>query len=342
EKGDFIIMLRHPNKLQLSCIILVLTLLLSACGQGKQTSSPSTEGNSALQTETSTDTALESATRVYKDALGREVTIPAHPQRVLTTQYLPEMLAAGLKPAGAASHLLNNYVSIQDQLEGIEDIGVSNKLNLEKALELQPDLIIAAEWNEDQLEQLSKIAPTVVVQWEGADAFQHFKSVADVIGRSEQAQEWIQAFNQKSEEARTKLSSFVSPDETFGVVVIGGFEKGQLRVYGNANVGYTLYDALKFNMTDTVKEEWAKGNHELGINISLEKLPEYASADRLFVVRFDNDPDFLKEVDDSQLWHSLPAVKNNKVYVVDESLWFSYDVMSLSAQLDDAVQLLTK
>jgi len=95
-------------------------------------------------------------------------------------------------------------------------------------------------------------------------------------------------------------------------------------------------------MTDTVKQEWSKGGHDLGMKISLEKLPEYASADRLFVVKFDNDPDFLKQVENSSLWNNLPAVKNNKVYVVNDSLWFSLDVMSFDQQLDDAVKLLAK
>lgn len=79
-----------------------------------------------------------------------------------------------------------------------------------------------------------------------------------------------------------------------------------------------------------------------GLSISLEKLPEYASADRLFLVTFDNDPDFVKEVNESNLWKNLPAVKNGKVYAVDGDLWFSYDVMSFGAQLGDAVKLLGK
>lgn len=53
-------------------------------------------------------------------------------------------------------------------------------------------------------------------------------------------------------------------------------------------------------------------------------------------------PDFLKQVEDSQLRANLPAVKNHNVYPVDADLWFSYDVMSFNAQLDDAVQILVK
>lgn len=324
-----------------SCIAILFVVMLSACGQSAPGSAQQQEAETGNESAAA-NVGEKAGTRVYTDALGREVTIPAHPERVLTTQYLPEMLAIGMKPAGAATHLLTGFASIKDQIGGIEDIGAANALDLEKALALEPDLIIANEYNKDQLDQLNKIAPTVVVQWEGQDAFEHFKAVADVLGQSDKADEWIQNFDKRAEDVRAELSAYVDDKETFGVVVIGGYEKGQLRVYGSGNVGYTLFDALKFPMTDMVKQEWEKGNHEAGVSISMEKLPEYASADRLFVVKFDNDPDFVKEVDDSSLWRNLPAVKNGKVYVVDDGLWFSYDVMSLKAQLEDAIRLLSK
>ncbi|OME87353.1 hypothetical protein BK120_05110 [Paenibacillus sp. FSL A5-0031] len=335
--------MRYPfSKSGLLIAFILVYMLVSACSNSGSTANEKpaqtpAESNAPVETEAS-----QSATKVYKDALGREVEIPVNPQRIITTQYLPEMIAVGVKPVGAVTHLLSNFVAIKDQIGGIEDIGAANAMNMEKALELQPDLIIATEWNEEQLDQLSKIAPTVVVKWEGNDAIKHFKDVADVLGKNDKAEQWIKDYEQEAAEARTKLASFVKEGETFGVVVIGGYEKGQLRVYGTGNVGYTLFDTLQFPMTDVVKTEWDKGDHELGINISLEKLNEFASADRLFVVKFNNDPDFLKKVEESSLWSMLPAVKNNKVYVVEDALWFSYDVMSFKGQLEDAVQLLSK
>jgi len=329
-------MLRLWKHLPLLCVLLFLGTLLTACATAK----PQASSESPAPTASAPAPDSEPATKVYKDALGREVTIPTHPKRIVTMQYLPEMLAIDVKPVGVVTHLLTNFTAVKDRISGIEDIGDADNPNLEKTLELKPDLIIAAEWNQDQLDNLNKIAPTVVVKWEGSDALQHFRDVADVLGETDKAEAWIQRFNQKAEAARAKLASAAVENETFGVVVIGGFEKGQLRVYGNGNVGYTLFDTLKLSMTDTVKTEWDKGNHELGMNISLEKLPEFASADRLFVVRFDNDPEFLAQVDDSRLWKNLPAVKNNRVYTVDPDLWFSYDVLSFEAQLDDALKLL--
>ncbi|WP_164775446.1 ABC transporter substrate-binding protein [Paenibacillus glycanilyticus] len=326
---------------------ILMMVLLAACGNSNSNSNsngaPPSANSAAAETPSATPAASEEpATYTYKDALGREVVIPTHPQRIIATQYLPEMIAVGVKPVGAASHLLTNFVAIKDQIDGIEDIGAANNPSLEKILTLKPDLIIVAEWNKDQLENLSKIAPTIVIQWADHDAFEHFKETAAVLGLSDKADAWITAYNQKAEDARAKLASTVKPGETFGVVAIGGYEMNQLRVYGDSNVGFTLFNSLQFPMTDTVKTEWAKGNNENGLTISLEKLSDFASADRLFLVTFDNDPDFAKQVNESSLWKNLPAVKNGKVYTVNPDLWFSYDVMSFHAQLDDAVQILSQ
>ncbi|RAV22319.1 ABC transporter substrate-binding protein [Paenibacillus contaminans] len=327
-------------------LLILIFLLMTACGKsGEGTLDASNSGKPQVSPAASTPSAspaVNAETRTYKDGLGREVVIPAKPKRIVTTQYLPDMLALGVKPIGAPTHLLTNFDSVKSLIGGIEDLGAVNELNVEKTVSLNPDLIIAMEGNQELIDKLSKIAPTVVVKWSGSDPFQHLKDVAAVLGLSDKADQWIAAYNKKSEEVRAKLAAYVKPGETFGTVVIGGYEKGQLRVYGDSNVGFTLFKSLQFPMTDTVKKEWSKGGHDLGMKISLEKLPEYASADRLFVVKFDNDPDFLKQVENSSLWNNLPAVKNNKVYVVNDSLWFSLDVMSFDQQLDDAVKLLAK
>lgn len=319
------------NKLVLIGMIALFAVLLAACGS-----------NDSNNEGASPEASQEAETIVYKDALGREVKIPAHPQRIVTTQYLPEMIAAGVKPVGVATHLLSNFASIKDRTAGIEDIGAANDPDMEKILTLKPDLIVVAEWNEEILDKLNAIAPTIVVRWTENDAFRHFRDVAGALGLAGKAEQWTQDFDRKAEEAQAKLASFVKEGETFGVVVIGGYEKGQLRIYGDSNVGFVLYDSLKLPMTDTVKAAMEKDNYEQGMNVSLEKLPEYASADRLFLITFDNDPDFAKQVSESGLWKNLPAVQNNKVYAVNADLWFSYDVMSFSAQLDDAVKLLAQ
>ncbi|MFF2483125.1 ABC transporter substrate-binding protein [Paenibacillus sp. NPDC058071] len=324
---------------RLAILIMAVGLVLAACGNSgsnEGSNKGSNQGGENAPAETKAET------RMWTDGIGREVEIPVKPQRIITTQYLPEMLALDVKPIGAAKHLLTNFASVEGKIDGVEDLGSVNEFNVEKALVLNPDLIIAMEGNDELISKLSKIAPTVVVKWDQKDAFEHLKDTADVLGIPEKAEKWIADYNQKVEQTKEKLKSVVSPDETFGAVVIGGFKDKQLRVYADQNVGYTLFKALDFPMTDAVKKEWEKEARPLGMDISMEMLPQFASADRLFVVQFDNGPEFLKQVLESSLWKDLPAVKNNKVYTLQNALWFPLDVLSLDQQLDDAVKLLTQ
>ncbi|WP_165867395.1 ABC transporter substrate-binding protein [Paenibacillus pinisoli] len=326
---------------RIAILMMAVALVLAACGTAANKPSHNNQpGNSNQQGAEATPGGDNAQTRMWTDGSGRQVEIPVHPQRIITTQYLPEMLALGVKPIAAPRHLLTNFASVRDRIGGIEDLGAVNELNVEKALELNPDLILTMEDNEELIDRLSKIAPTVVVTWNNKDAFDHLKDTADVLGLSGKADQWIADYKQKVAETKEKLAATVSPDETFGTVVIGGYKEGQLRVYADQNVGYTLFSALEFPMLDIVKSAWEKEKYPLGMDISMELLPQYAAADRLFVVQFDNDPDFLNQVLDSSLWKNLPAVKNNKVYVLENALWFPLDVLSLEQQLDDVVKLL--
>ncbi|REK75122.1 ABC transporter substrate-binding protein [Paenibacillus paeoniae] len=322
---------------RIAVLIMSVTLVLAACGNtGNTQGNGNQPGNETKQREEA------ATTRKWTDGSGREVEIPVNPQRVITTQYLPEMLALGVKPIAAPRHLLTNFASVRDKIDGIEDLGAVNELNVEKALALNPDLILTMEDDQELIDKLSKIAPTVVVTWNGKDAFDHLKDTADVLGLSDQAEQWIADYKKKVAETKEKLAPSVSSDETFGTVVIGGYKEAQLRVYADQNVGYTFFHALGFPMLDSVKSEWEKEKRPLGMDISMELLPEYASADRLFVVKFDNDPGFLDQVLESSLWKNLPAVKNNRVYVLESALWFPLDALSLDQQLDDVVKLLTQ
>ncbi|GAA3400252.1 ABC transporter substrate-binding protein [Paenibacillus hodogayensis] len=317
---------------RIAIFLMAITVILSACGTTKSNPGSSEKPQAEAKAET----------RIWTDGSGRKVEIPVKPKRVITTQYLPEMLALDVKPLGVARHLLTNFASVRGKTDGIEDLGAVNEFNVEKALALNPDLIVAMEGNDELINKLSKIAPTVVVTWDGKDAFDHLRDTANVLGIPEKADKWIADYKKKVDKTKEKLSTLVSPNETFGTVVIGGFKKGQLRVYADQNVGYTFFKALQFPMTDKVKNEWNKEKRSLGMDISMEMLPEFASADRLFVVQFDNDPDFLKQVSSSNLWSNLPAVKNNKVYTLENALWFPLDVLSFDQQLDDLVKVMTR
>lgn len=70
------------------------------------------------------------------------------------------LLALGLKPVGTGDESFNSYT--EGKLDDVVNIG--NDVPYEKIMELQPDLIVV--WNDPEtIEKLSKIAPTVAVEY---------------------------------------------------------------------------------------------------------------------------------------------------------------------------------
>lgn len=228
---------------------------------------------------------------------------------------------------------------LKGKIDGIADIG--NPTNVEKVLELQPDLIIATEDTPPEVkEQLKKIAPTVAVSFGDGDVFKQLRDVAAVLGKEKEAEQWIASFNKKAEEGRKKLAGKFKNDETVTIYMTYG--KDVLRVYGARNVGHVIYRSLELNPPEYIRQKLAKDprfNYVYDV-ISMEKLPEL-SGDRIIMLVYDeaSKDGMLKQIEQSALWRNLPAVKNHKVYFIKADPWFTYSPLAVDQSLDEAVKM---
>ncbi|AET60848.1 Fe3+-hydroxamate ABC transporter periplasmic protein [Paenibacillus terrae HPL-003] len=331
--------MQQSNKVKLGitlCLVVLLTVVLGACGNAdtrNQTNGKTSTNDSSGQSKTV-------AMREYTDAAGNKINIPVNPQRVVTTQYLDAILALGVKPVGAASHLLEGEY-LKGKIDGISDIG--NPTNVEKVLELQPDLIITTEDTTPEVkEQLEKIAPTVVVSFGAGDVFKQFRDVAAVLGKDKEAEQWIANLDKKAAEGRKKLAGKFKKDETITIYMTYG--KDVLRVYGARNVGHVIYRSLELNPPEYIRQKLAKDPNFNFVydSISMEKLPEL-SGDRIIMLVYDEETKdgILKEIEQSALWRNLPAVKNHKVYFIKADPWFTYSPLAIDKSLDEAVNMLS-
>ncbi|WP_258296993.1 ABC transporter substrate-binding protein [Paenibacillus peoriae] len=318
------------------CLVVLLMIVLSACGNAASNN----QTNDKTSTNDSSGQSKMVVMREYTDATGNKISIPANPQRVVTTQYLDAMLALGVKPAGAASHLLEGDY-LKGKIDGVADIG--NPTNVEKVLELQPDLIITTEYTTPEVkEQLEKIAPTVVVSFGEGDVFEQLRNVAGVLGKDKEAEQWIASFNKKGEEGRKKLAGKFKKDET--VTIYMAYDKNVLRVYGARNVGHVIYRSLELNPPEYIRQKLEKDPKFNFVydSISMEKLPEL-SGDRIIMLVYDEatKDGMLKQIEQSALWRNLPAVKNHKVYFIKADPWFTYSPLAIDKSLDEAVTMLS-
>jgi iron complex transport system substrate-binding protein len=297
-------------------IILVLVFALSGCANS----------NNNAQSEE------EAKTRTVKTVKG-EVEIPANPKRVITDFYLADLLALGIKPLGSIQMSLNNPY-IKDKVDGIEDIGTP--VSIEKVLSLKPDLIIMQ--SDENYEKLSKIAPTVVIPYNSeGDFYGEFRKIADLVGKKDEAEKWIQSFEKKAEEARNQLKDKVRQDETFGIYEL---QEDKLYIFGDnwGRGSQVLYKALKLSPPEKMQELIKQGTQYK--ELSLEALPEYA-ADNIFITTWSaqgkNDKK-LEELKNSAIWKNLDAVKNNQVYEMNFDDMYYADPYALEGQLDLMVE----
>lgn len=229
-----------------------------------------------------------------------ELTLNEKPQRiaVVDVKFLDQMLAVGEKPAGSVIAGGNTDFPeyLGDQPSGVQVLGTRDEPNLEAIVALDPDLIIMTDFQEKQYESVSKIAPTLVLDFY-EDWRDTLATVAQVTDKQDEAEKVRTAYEDKIAGLKTKLSEKLG-DET--VAIIRPRKEG-IRVHGiEHRIGGIMYNDLGLKMPALVQEI----NEDGSVEISMEKVPEIG-ADRYFVL---SDELFAAEAEamlTNPVWKSL-------------------------------------
>ncbi|QOS79801.1 iron-hydroxamate ABC transporter substrate-binding protein [Paenibacillus sp. JNUCC31] len=332
-------MFKSKSMLSIYTLFIVFALVLAGCGNAEKAMDDTgsergqtTENQESNGTDSVQNKSTESETRDYETDKGT-ITIPAHPKRIVTDYYGGEILSVGGDLVGVEPSAFDNPF-IKEQLKDTSDVGYP--VNVEKTLELQPDLIVVMY--DDNYEELSKIAPTVHIPYGTAtDIYKTVELFGDLIGQPEQAKTFIAEYEKKAAEGREKLKGIVDENTTVGLYELT--DKGDLWTFGDnaGRGGQAVYNALKLKMPSKVS------NDNQTAQLSLEVLPEYA-ADYMFMTVYDPEKkgEALKEFKQSNVWNGLDAVKNHRFFENDFDTFYRYDPIAITAQIDLFVDLITK
>lgn len=255
-----------------------------------------------------------------------EVEIPENPKRIISDYYLGEFLSVGVKPIIASPYALNNPY-LKDDIEGIEPMNItSSETTLEQFSAAKPDLIVTI--TEADYEKYSKIAPTVYIQDGQRSDDETFEYIASLVGKEKEAKDYIEQFLQKAEEHKQEIQDIVK-DQTVSIVEVW---PQQIYTMGShfARGGRILYDLWDLKAPEKVQKEMVDGDKQYEV-VSLEALPEYAGDFVLYGVLDGTDPAF---VTSSNLWNSLPAVKNGKTLPYEQVSFMHRDPITQSKQLE--------
>lgn len=205
--------------LKIAMLGVLTTLLITACG-GNAANNLTNAPNHVSPSSQSSD----SQCQFIQHKLGK-TKVCGQPQKVvaLGPNMLEILLALQVQPAGYADHLQFHRGDFDNPSQQIPylgsrvtsqpiNIGVVGEPSLETLAKLKPDLILGnVEENKDKYTLLSQIAPTLLFERLSVGEWQRSIQVtAKTLGRTEQAQKVIEAYNQQLASTRKELAPFVA------------------------------------------------------------------------------------------------------------------------------------
>lgn len=284
---------------------------------------------------TTTEQAVEEvgATKLYQDALGREVEIPVTPKRVVALWTVGEMLALNTKPIGSTEHLMRFFT--EEEKEDIAIIGDAVNGDYEKILALAPDLIVLYGLAKpEELEKYQKIAPTVTTAFFG-EAMASLRSMGEILNKQQEAEAWVKAYTARVASAREDVASLALAEQKAVVLQLA---QKNIYLYRSATFP-TIFDAYQLQLSD-YQAELQQDESFAKQQLSMESLPNFADVDRIFLIVNDAESKATYEqLQQSGVWKNLPAVQKNQVYVMSERFSMA-DVSTLDWALDEVKEQL--
>ncbi|MFQ4146062.1 iron-siderophore ABC transporter substrate-binding protein [Chlorogloeopsis sp. ULAP02] len=288
--------------------------------------------------------------RVVQHIAG-ETCVPNHPKRVVTIPFLTlaHAILLDIKPIGSTSSgyglgydlseestatYLSNQTFLGDKAAGIQDVGETYMPNLEKILELKPDLILSWQATQDIYPLLSQISPTVLAPWQGPPSWkENFSFVAKALGKEEAAQQAWDRYYQRIEELKIALGDQYQ-DKKISVINLGG---GVILAHAKNSFSGFILDDIGLQRPELQNVVTPFGSI---LNISEERLQEI-DGDVLFVLVFDSrDKNKLENLQRKPLWKKLKAVQQGQVYLVDSGAWAGNSLLAADAVIDDLYKYL--
>lgn len=249
------------------------------------------------------------------DITGTAVTIPQEPQRIISIapSNTEILFALGLEDKIVG---ITNYCNFPEETKNIEKIGETFPLNLEKIVSLKPDLILAYAGQLNEIPRLRELGlNTIVIEpLSLKETLKSIQMVATVGGIPEKGNILVENLSQRVDQIKTEVSNLEITKKP--KVFIGG-------IYETI---WTPGEGTLFNELISLAG---------GINIAAG-FSGWTKISPEFIVKEDpdiiiipigamNPGDELKIKENIFLrpgWSNLSAVKNQKIFIVNEDLFF--------------------
>ena len=241
-----------------------------------------------------------------KDSYNREVTIDKEPTRIVS---IAPNITETIFALGKGDKLVGrtDYCDYPKEVSNITSIGSLTEPNIEKIVELKPDVVIAStHFKKDVLTKLEKMNIKVVVLY-GPETFDGvydtISKVAEVINAKSQADKLVLDMKNKVSSINDKVKDKNKP-KVYYVVSYG--KMGDFTSGGDTFIGNMIEMAGGNNVASDVKG-WKYSVEKL-----VEKNPDIIICSKYF--------DAKKGIQQTPGYKDLKAVKDGKLIEIDNNL----------------------
>lgn len=294
-------------------------------------------GGKGKKSEPQKDVSAESSIKVTHD-LG-ETVVKKNPEKVVVFDIpaLDTMDALGIDsvvgvPTSKYPESLKEYDS-----DKYIKVGSVKEPDFEAIKSASPELIIIGGRQVDFYDQLSEIAPTILMSKDNNKYFEsvekNINTIAQIFNVEEKANEEFAKVKKKVEETK----ELVKGAEALTVMV----NEGNLSVYGDNSRYALLYQGFGFKNADDAIDDSTHGQTVTFEYLAKEN-PEYLVVlDRGAATSGESTA---KSVLDNDIVKSMDAYKNNKIIYLDSYTWYINDggLRSINTMIDDIVNSLNK
>ncbi len=248
-----------------------------------------------------------------------EVDIPLHPKRIVDLSGNSDILhLLGLPVVGTANSDAYDYtrlpVYLEDALKDAEIVGFSyqDTMDIEVIMNLNPDLIIISTVQDKMYDQLSRMAPTVMIQLEALNWKEDIRTIAKLFQKDGVAEEWLKAYEKTSQSVGQALKETYGEEASYLSLLASG---GQFFIFDGAGFGTVLYDDLYLERPIGMPEQ-------TDVSLPVMTYEGLASIEATYMFVLGTQADF-EALDAHPVWNALPAVQEGNVIFLPASPYFT-------------------
>ncbi|MEG6521409.1 ABC transporter substrate-binding protein [Desulfotomaculum sp. 1211_IL3151] len=286
-------------------VVMMLSMGLAGCS-GKPPAQ-SSEQSADVQTK-----------NTVTDELGREVTIPENPQRILalTSAVMQAFFNIGITPVGK----VDDY-KVTEEGMALPSVGTPSNVNIEAVYALQPDLIIASSRFHASLKQELEKSGAVVYYFDpdkvgDIPVVEVTAYIGKLLGKEDVAEHYVQSVYAAANEFKKKIAS--ETDIKTGIVIQDGdtiVAAQNASSYGSMLTLLGIDNIVPDNLPNATKSSFVPFDVEtiLASNPDLVLImtsSKDAENNKAILEKFKSDPQ----------WAALDAVKNNQLLILPFSV----------------------